>query len=186
MCRSVGGSMPAMIFSRVDLPQPDGPTTLTNSPSASGSATRSSARIWSPSRVSYSFRRPLMRSAPLRVAHLGHAICHSPCRSRPSATPCVSLRSRNRHWSRSLFWRLGGFGAIKPSLSSNGKMPPPMHHLDKRVWHRHCFNFRRFEILDVKSWKEIRALCPSRTGSKRQGIPAQRGRNSRNCERTEH
>ena len=28
-----GGSRPAIIFSSVDLPQPDGPTTTTNSPS---------------------------------------------------------------------------------------------------------------------------------------------------------
>src|SRR5215469_3409759 len=35
------GSMPAMMFNRVDLPQPDGPTMLTNSPSATVKLTAS-------------------------------------------------------------------------------------------------------------------------------------------------
>src|SRR5215470_7459509 len=42
---SAGGRSPAMTLSMVDLPQPDGPTMETNSPSLTVRLTRSSARV---------------------------------------------------------------------------------------------------------------------------------------------
>src|SRR5437588_749424 len=50
------GRMPARIFSRVDLPQPEGPTTATNSPSPTPNVVRSRAAT-APSRVAYVFER---------------------------------------------------------------------------------------------------------------------------------
>src|SRR6266849_7860433 len=48
---------PPRIRSSVVLPQPDGPTIVTNSPSATSSVTSASARIREPARVRYVFSR---------------------------------------------------------------------------------------------------------------------------------
>src|SRR5262244_3407794 len=54
----LAGSNPARIFRSVDLPQPEGPTTATNSPSATLKSMPSSARTV-PRGVAYSLRKSL-------------------------------------------------------------------------------------------------------------------------------
>src|SRR5215468_3748179 len=53
---ALGARRPARIFSRVDLPHPEGPTMATNSPSATSKLIRSSAQT-GPRTVLYSLRR---------------------------------------------------------------------------------------------------------------------------------
>src|SRR5262249_31789160 len=53
----VAGSSPARIFSRVDFPQPEGPTMATNSPSATLKSISSTATTV-PRGVPYSLRKP--------------------------------------------------------------------------------------------------------------------------------
>src|SRR4051812_10706567 len=57
-CPRLAGSSPARILSKVDLPQPDGPTRATNSPSRTSKSISSRARTV-PRGVAYSLRSPL-------------------------------------------------------------------------------------------------------------------------------
>jgi hypothetical protein len=81
------GRMPARIFSSVDLPQPEGPTTATNSPSPTPKVVRSRAAT-APSRVAYVFERLRMVIASVATA-IGAWSVHP--RARPGA-PGVELR----------------------------------------------------------------------------------------------
>src|SRR5215470_13020611 len=71
-----GGRMPARIFSSVDLPQPDGPTTATNSPSPTPNVVRSSA-LTDPSRVAYVFERLRMVIALVATAMRAWSVHHA-------------------------------------------------------------------------------------------------------------
>ncbi len=69
---AVGRSIPAIMFNRVDLPDPEGPTTATNSPAPKVRSTASSAvngtapdwyvRVTASSRTSSSVRETMVRS----------------------------------------------------------------------------------------------------------------------------
>src|SRR5215467_8920189 len=101
----LAGSNPARIFRSVDLPQPEGPTTATNSPSATVKSMPSSATTV-PRGVAYSLRKSLTQitSAERPMA---------PEVYQASARPVSNLRGRSGKMR--LIYYLAALGALATS-----------------------------------------------------------------------